>query len=265
MHSTLNNCTLTGNSATGLNGSGGGAYYGTLNNCIVYYNRLKSLAAEDNSPKLSYSNHQGATLKHVVGEVQKFIDGEKTPGITFRLAGGNAGGADVDEVILVDDASRDDTARIARELGHTADAARFTVRLPPLAIPIQRAQSQTMSAAKLRPPQPTGLVFRDELLDLVERLNADGSVDTTFNPGAGSTVQTFTVQPDGRVLVGGDFTWVGDGTDNIARLRLARLGESLADEVIHLDIRHRIGAWRASDGRLVNLVNGFEGLVARNA
>ena len=36
-------------------------------------------------------DHQGATLKHVVGEVQKFIDGEKTPGITFRLAGGNAG------------------------------------------------------------------------------------------------------------------------------------------------------------------------------
>jgi predicted RND superfamily exporter protein len=36
-------------------------------------------------------DHQGATLKHVVGEVQKFIDAEKTPGITFRLAGGNAG------------------------------------------------------------------------------------------------------------------------------------------------------------------------------
>ena len=36
-------------------------------------------------------DHQGATLKHVVDEVQKFIDAEKTPGINFRLAGGNAG------------------------------------------------------------------------------------------------------------------------------------------------------------------------------
>jgi hypothetical protein len=36
-------------------------------------------------------DHQGATLEHVVGEVQKFIDAEKTPNVTFRLAGGNAG------------------------------------------------------------------------------------------------------------------------------------------------------------------------------
>jgi hypothetical protein len=36
-------------------------------------------------------DHQGATLKHVVGEAQKFIDTEKTPNVTFRLAGGNAG------------------------------------------------------------------------------------------------------------------------------------------------------------------------------
>ncbi|SFA82662.1 hypothetical protein SAMN04515620_10461 [Collimonas sp. OK607] len=36
-------------------------------------------------------DHQGATLKHVVGEVRKFIDAEKTPDVQFRLAGGNAG------------------------------------------------------------------------------------------------------------------------------------------------------------------------------
>ena len=36
-------------------------------------------------------DHQGATLEHVVGEVRKFIGSEKTPGIVFRLAGGNAG------------------------------------------------------------------------------------------------------------------------------------------------------------------------------
>ncbi len=36
-------------------------------------------------------DHGGATLTHVVGELKKFIDAEKTPNIQFRLAGGNAG------------------------------------------------------------------------------------------------------------------------------------------------------------------------------
>ncbi|NMF99430.1 efflux RND transporter permease subunit [Aromatoleum toluolicum] len=37
------------------------------------------------------NDHQGPTLKHVVDEVRKFIAEDKTPNITFRLAGGNAG------------------------------------------------------------------------------------------------------------------------------------------------------------------------------
>ncbi|NMG30483.1 efflux RND transporter permease subunit [Aromatoleum evansii] len=37
------------------------------------------------------NDHQGPTLKHVVDEVRKFIDEDKTPNVTFRLAGGNAG------------------------------------------------------------------------------------------------------------------------------------------------------------------------------
>ncbi|AQV98300.1 transporter [Cupriavidus necator] len=36
-------------------------------------------------------DHQGATLKHVVSEVQRFIAQEHTPNIRFRLAGGNGG------------------------------------------------------------------------------------------------------------------------------------------------------------------------------
>lgn len=36
-------------------------------------------------------DHEGATLKHVVGEVRKFIDAEKAPNLKFRLGGGNAG------------------------------------------------------------------------------------------------------------------------------------------------------------------------------
>ncbi len=41
--------------------------------------------------QLFLKDHEGATLKHVVGEVQKFIDADKTPNLRFRLAGGNAG------------------------------------------------------------------------------------------------------------------------------------------------------------------------------
>jgi len=55
----------------------------------------------------------------------------------------------------------------------------------------------------------------------VARLNADGSLDTTFNPGLGAdgTVRAITVQLDGKVLIGGDFTQINGVTRNyIARL-----------------------------------------------
>ena len=54
----------------------------------------------------------------------------------------------------------------------------------------------------------------------VARLNADGSVDTTFtDPGANSEVKTIAVQPDGKFLIGGGFTVVGGQQ----RLSMARL------------------------------------------
>ena len=41
--------------------------------------------------QLYLKDHEGATLKHVVGEVSKFIEADKTPNVRFRLGGGNAG------------------------------------------------------------------------------------------------------------------------------------------------------------------------------
>jgi predicted RND superfamily exporter protein len=41
--------------------------------------------------QLFLKDHEGATLKHVLGEVRKFIEADKTPNVKFRLAGGNAG------------------------------------------------------------------------------------------------------------------------------------------------------------------------------
>jgi uncharacterized delta-60 repeat protein len=51
------------------------------------------------------------------------------------------------------------------------------------------------------------------------RLNADGSMDETFNPGANERVIALAAQPDGKIVVGGRFTSIGGASRN----RLARL------------------------------------------
>jgi uncharacterized delta-60 repeat protein/uncharacterized repeat protein (TIGR01451 family) len=58
----------------------------------------------------------------------------------------------------------------------------------------------------------------------VARLNADGSLDLTFDPGTGAAgaVRALAIQTDGRVLVGGSFT----NFNGSALSRLARLNDS---------------------------------------
>ncbi len=53
----------------------------------------------------------------------------------------------------------------------------------------------------------------------IARLNANGTLDTTFNPGANSNVQVLALQADGRIVVGGTFTSLGGSTRN----RIGRL------------------------------------------
>ena len=54
----------------------------------------------------------------------------------------------------------------------------------------------------------------------IARLNADGSLDTAFNPGANGWVSAIAVQADGKILVGGDFTELnGQPRDRIGRLK----------------------------------------------
>jgi uncharacterized delta-60 repeat protein len=58
----------------------------------------------------------------------------------------------------------------------------------------------------------------------IGRLNADGSLDTSFNPGASSTVYALAVQADGKILVGGGFTTLGGGgTGTTTRNQIGRL------------------------------------------
>ena len=57
--------------------------------------------------------------------------------------------------------------------------------------------------------------------DRIARLNADGTLDTTFNPGAGanSSVETIAIQSDGKTIIGGGFsTYNGTARGKIARL-----------------------------------------------
>lgn len=55
----------------------------------------------------------------------------------------------------------------------------------------------------------------------IARLNTDGSLDSSFNPGTGTNdmVHASAVLPDGKILIGGDF-WTYNG---ITKIRLARL------------------------------------------
>ncbi|MCX6878652.1 MAG: choice-of-anchor D domain-containing protein [Verrucomicrobia bacterium] len=53
----------------------------------------------------------------------------------------------------------------------------------------------------------------------IARLNADGSLDAGFNPGASDWVDSLAVQADGKILVGGFFTTLG----GLARNHIARL------------------------------------------
>ena len=55
----------------------------------------------------------------------------------------------------------------------------------------------------------------------IARLNANGSLDASFNPGTGAFgVSSVALQPDGKVLIGGYFTTInGTNRNHIARLK----------------------------------------------
>ncbi len=55
----------------------------------------------------------------------------------------------------------------------------------------------------------------------IARLNTDGTIDATFNPGAGGPVYSLAVQADGKILAGGLFTSMGgQPRQYIARLNV---------------------------------------------
>lgn len=58
----------------------------------------------------------------------------------------------------------------------------------------------------------------------IVRINPDGSIDTTWNAGSGTNgaVDDLALQPDGKILIGGDFTMYGGNGVNYLQFRLAR-------------------------------------------
>ncbi len=56
----------------------------------------------------------------------------------------------------------------------------------------------------------------------IARLNLDGTVDMAFNPNANNTVRAIAIQPDGRIVIGGDFT-VLNSLPRVIRNHIARL------------------------------------------
>lgn len=66
----------------------------------------------------------------------------------------------------------------------------------------------------------TGTITRNR----IGRLNADGTLETAFNPGANNPINAIVIQADGKTVVGGDFTTLGGGgTGTTTRNYLGRL------------------------------------------
>lgn len=63
--------------------------------------------------------------------------------------------------------------------------------------------------------------YKGQPIKRIARINNDGSLDTSFNPGLGASylVNSITNQPDGKIIIGGEFTYF----NNIARKYVARL------------------------------------------
>ena len=107
----------------------------------------------------------------------------------------------------------------------------------------------------------------------IARLNSDGSLDTTFDPGTGiggTTPYLLTVvpQPDGRILIGGSFsTFNGSGTLNFARLNnngsmdwtfLSRMSNDGIVNAILLQPDGKIVIGGAFSGYLTRLLNKID-------
>jgi len=90
------------------------------------------------------------------------------------------------------------------------------------------------------------------------RLNANGTLDTTFNGSADNQVQAFALQADGKIIVGGSFTTVsGVGQQGLARLNAdGTFDPTFASNGVGGGVRSLL---IQPDGRIL-VAGGFQGL-----
>jgi uncharacterized delta-60 repeat protein len=96
----------------------------------------------------------------------------------------------------------------------------------------------------------------------IARLNADGMLDTGFNPAnpvpSGSHIFSLAVQADGKILVGGDFTKLGgQSRTNIARLNV----DGTLDEGFNPGARGGVNSFVLQDDGKI-LVGGYFSILA---
>ncbi len=110
------------------------------------------------------------------------------------------------------------------------------------------------------------LVTNYPVMNNIARLNSDGSLDATFTPGAGpnDAVRSMVLQADGKVLIGGDFTYVAQ--PGYIRNHVARLN---ADGSLDTSFTPNTGAGgpvivvaRQPDGKV--LIGGMFSMVITN-
>jgi uncharacterized delta-60 repeat protein len=106
-------------------------------------------------------------------------------------------------------------------------------------------------------PQPDGKVLlagydlnptNNTVSPLFLRLNADGAMDSTFNPAVSGYIYAVALQPDGKIIVGGYFH-CGLNCTNVARLN----SDGTVDDGFHADMGDCGVSYmvRQSDGKLV--------------
>ncbi len=87
----------------------------------------------------------------------------------------------------------------------------------------------------------------------IARLNTDGSLDTTFNPGVGANnnVRSISLQNDGKIIIGGEFTTY----NGITRSKIARLNsDGSLDTSFNIGIGASSTVWASvlqNDGKLI--------------